>query len=137
MDEQKARLKTLKKTELDEAIKACRKAADEDQENEDPNEAEAELDKIEEAMAGVSRSKTINMGDMESIDDKYDLTSEREMKKSGEKRDDTTVSRENFLNIYKNDNAAGMEDEDKEIDLSSGIKLNRDDEEDPLGLLKT
>jgi len=135
MDEQKVRLKTLRKTELDETIKACRKAADEDQENEDPNEAEAELDRIEEAMAGVSRSKTINMGDMESIDDKYDLTSEREMKKSGEKRDDTTVSRENFLNIYKTDNGAGMEDEDKEIDLSSGIKLNRDDEEDPLGLL--
>lgn len=50
-EESKERLKHLKKTQLDEVIKECRDAAD--QENEDPNEYEKELDKIEEALSGV------------------------------------------------------------------------------------
>lgn len=102
MDEQKERLKSAKMSQLDNLIKEAKKAAEEDQENEDPNEAEAELDRIEEALQGVGKSKVINMGDMESIDDKYQIANEKDLEgKQGEKRDEASVRRENFLNFYK------------------------------------
>lgn len=137
MDEQKERLKSAKMSQLDNLIKEAKKAAEEDQENEDPNEAEAELDRIEEALQGVGKSKVINMGDMESIDDKYQIANEKDLEgKQGEKRDEASVRRENFLNFYKEGENDDVEQE-KEIDLSSGIKLSRDEDESGLGTLRT
>lgn len=84
----------------------------------------------------------MDMTGMESIDDKYDMvgnTNSEEFsgKKDEEKRDLSTVRREDFLSIYKTDNGDDF-DEEKPIDLSSGIKLSRDDDEEAgLGSLKT
>ena len=101
-------------TKLDEAIKEAKKAAAEAEENEDPNEYEEEIDKIEAALSGVGKSKFINMGDMESIDDKYELTSGKDASNINDKKEDkkdlASVRREEFLSIYKDNNDDVEED---------------------------
>jgi hypothetical protein len=62
------------------------------------------IDRMQEAMEGISKPKVINMSsEMESIDDKYELSREvdKSALKENEKKDLTTVKREEFLNIYK------------------------------------
>lgn len=100
-EDQKERIKHLKMSELDETIKKAKKDA-EDAENEDPNEEE--IDAIQEAMEGRSK-RVINMGDTESIDDKYQLSSEVDKSSSSKQEKDlATVKREDFLIIYKEGN---------------------------------
>jgi hypothetical protein len=97
---------------------------------------EEEIDAIQEAMEGRSKSKVINMGDMESIDDKYQLSSEVDKSSNSKKEKDLdTVKREDFLSIYKEGGKAEQAEDDTP-DLSNGIKFQRD-AEDPDIVLKT
>ena len=47
------------------------------------------------------------------------------------------MRREEFLNIYKEDNNAGKDGENAGPDLSNGIRFKRDEEEDSGFTLKT
>lgn len=73
--DQKERLRQLKLTKLDDDVRKSRKALH-NTENENPNEEDADDDE-ENAdsktgpLSGVSAPKVINMGDLDSIDDKY------------------------------------------------------------------
>ena len=71
------------------------------------------------------------------IDDEYGHLSsaipeskENESESKGkDKRDKATVRREEFLNIYKEENNAGQDGEDGGPDLSNGIKFKREEED--------
>ncbi len=71
------------------------------------------------------------------IEDKYTKQIPATQDESEDRRDAITKHRENFLNIYKENNAdAGESKEDK--DLSNQIRFKRDSEEEESGFeLKT
>ena len=48
-------------------------------------------------------------------------------------RDDRTIQRENFLNIYKENDGNDNQNNSNEPDLSNGIRFKRDADEDESG----
>ena len=75
----------------------------------------------------------------DKIDDKYGQNQSIKASQDDEdddKRDEVTRHRENFLNIYKENNSKDTNDQD-ETDLSQGIKFKRDQAEDDSFQLKT
>ena len=79
------------------------------------------------------------------LDDKYGHlgdnipeSKENESENKGkDKRYKATVRREEFLNIYKEENDAGNDGENAGPDLSNGIRFKRDEEDESGFTLKT
>jgi len=68
----------------------------------------------------------------EKIEDKYSAPSKSipATDDDDERRDETTVKRESFLSVYKENNDADAVEGNDEPDLSNGIRFKRDAEED-------
>ena len=112
----------------------------EDQENAgDTNNVEDQQYQVGEAMEGVSKTKFIQSVDGQTtsddiIEDKYghigqSIAEVKEDDKSNDKRDKATVRREEFLNIYKEDNNSGEVGPEAGPDLSNGIKIRQEEED--------
>jgi len=100
-------------------------AEDSDQENDSGNIPEM-------AGEGISKSKFIKaydeMGEEteEKIEDKYAKDGEKKKKEKDEIKD----GRESFLNVFDSAKIERTDDEEGETDLSGGIKIHRDPEEE-------
>ena len=96
-------------------------------------------------MEGVSKTKFIQAVDGQTtsddiIDDKYghiggSIAEVKEDEGKGQdKRDKATIRREEFLNIYKEENDSNETGADAGPDLANGIKIRRDEPESQFDL---
>ena len=64
------------------------------------------------------------------LEDKYSRPIPASDGGEDDKRDEATIQRENFLNIYQENKDGDAEEDSGAPDLSNGIRYRRDDEDD-------
>ena len=149
--EKKEMMKKLEMSKLEEEMekRQLRKPGQEDQENQenagDSNNQDNQEVQVDEAVEGVSKTKFIQAVDGQTtsddiIDDKYghiggSIAEVKEDESKGQdKRDKATIRREEFLNIYKEENDSNETGADAGLDLANGIKIRHDEPESQFDL---